>query len=148
MDHIFFIQSSVVRRFGCFHFLTIVDSAAMNIWVHISFSVVVLSRYISQEWDCWIIWQWYFLRRLHVFCSGSTNLHSHPQCRKALEGSSRLGSESPTRSPVVDVIPTYAIPSRLSQKTSPIAPAPHASRLPFWFSSLSHFHLSEFYLSQ
>ena len=38
MYHIFFIHSSVDGHLGCFHVLTIVNSAAMNIWGHISFN--------------------------------------------------------------------------------------------------------------
>ena len=35
--HIFFIHFSVDRHLGCFHFLALVNSAAMNIGVHVSF---------------------------------------------------------------------------------------------------------------
>ena len=35
--HIFFIHSSVDEYLGCFHVLTIVNSAAMNIGLHMSF---------------------------------------------------------------------------------------------------------------
>ena len=34
MYHIFFIFSSVDGHLGCFHVLAIVNSAAVNIWVH------------------------------------------------------------------------------------------------------------------
>ena len=37
MYYIFFIQSSVDGHLGCFHVLTIMNSAAVNIGVHVSF---------------------------------------------------------------------------------------------------------------
>ena len=40
--------------FRCFHALAIVNSAAVNIMMHVLFRVTVLSGY------CWIIWQIYF----------------------------------------------------------------------------------------
>jgi len=46
MYHSFFIQSSVDGHLGCFHVLAIVNSAAINIGVHVSFSVFVSLGYM------------------------------------------------------------------------------------------------------
>ena len=44
MYHSFFIHSSVDGHLGCFHVLAIVNSAAMNNGIHVSFSVLVFSE--------------------------------------------------------------------------------------------------------
>ena len=49
MYHIFFILSFVDRYLSCFHVLAIVNSAAMNIKMHISFLITVFSRYMHQN---------------------------------------------------------------------------------------------------
>ena len=49
MDHNFFIHSSVNRHLGCFHVLAIVNSAAMNIGIHVSFSILVSSGYMPRR---------------------------------------------------------------------------------------------------
>ena len=41
-------HSSVDGHLGCFLVLAMVNSAAMNIGIHVSFSIVVFSGYISQ----------------------------------------------------------------------------------------------------
>ena len=42
MDHIFFIHSSISGHVGCFHVLDIINKAAVNMEVQISFPVSVL----------------------------------------------------------------------------------------------------------
>ena len=46
MYHNFFIHSSVHGQLGYFRVLAIVNSAAMNNGIHVSFSILVSSRYM------------------------------------------------------------------------------------------------------
>ena len=79
MYYIFFIHSSVDGHLGCFSVLAIVNSAAMNNEVHVSFSVLVSSGYMPKSGIAVIP---SFLRNLHtIFHSGSISLHSHQQCK-------------------------------------------------------------------
>ena len=44
-----FIHSSVDGNLGCFHVLAIVNSAAVNNGIHVSFSVLVSSGYMPMS---------------------------------------------------------------------------------------------------
>ena len=49
MYHNFFIHSSVDGHLGCFHVLDIVNSAAVNNGIHVSFSILVSSEYMPMS---------------------------------------------------------------------------------------------------
>ena len=49
MYHNFFIHSSVDGHLGCFYVLAIVNSAAMNNGIHVSFSISVSSGYMPRS---------------------------------------------------------------------------------------------------
>ena len=49
MYHSFFIHSSVSGHLGYFHVLAIVNSAAMNTGVHVSFLILVSSEYMPSS---------------------------------------------------------------------------------------------------
>ena len=45
----FFIHSSIDAHLDCFHVLAVVNSAAVNIGVHVSLSIMVFSGYMPSS---------------------------------------------------------------------------------------------------
>ena len=88
MYHVFFIHSSVDGHLGCFPVLAIVNRAAMNTGVHVSFWIMVFSGYMPSSGIAGSHGNSIFSffeepKELpYVLHSGSISLHSHQQCKR------------------------------------------------------------------
>ena len=87
MYHRFFIHSSVDGYLGCFHVLAIVNSAAVNFGVHISFKILVSSGYMTRSGIAGSYGGFIpsLFRNLHaIFHSGCINLPSLQESLRVL----------------------------------------------------------------
>ena len=82
-DHIFFIHPSTDGHLGCWHVLTVVNSATMNTGMQVSFWTIVC-RYMPRSGILGLYGNsiFTFLSAFILFLIVTTYVHSHRQCRR------------------------------------------------------------------
>ena len=79
------LSSWAELNWGCFHIVAIVNCAAVNTGVHVSFLIMISLKYMPSSGIVGSYGSFIpnFLRNLHtVLCSGCINLHSHSLCER------------------------------------------------------------------
>ena len=78
--HKSFLHSPTDGHSSCLHVLAVVNSAAVNIGMHVSFQIIVLSRYMLRSGIAGSYGNSSVLRNHHaILHSRRHNLHSHEQ---------------------------------------------------------------------
>ena len=83
--HRFFIHSLVNSHLGCFHVLAIVNNTAMNIGIHVSFSILVSSGYVPSSGLAGSYRGFiskFFKESPHCLPQWLYKFHSHQQCKR------------------------------------------------------------------
>ena len=83
MYHSFLIHSSAHGHLGCFHVLLYKQCCKEHWCTRVSFNSGFLGVY-AQQWDCWVIRQFYFqfFKESPHFLHSDCSLHSHQHCKR------------------------------------------------------------------